>query len=399
MGEKERATITAAPTVDDAKVHNNSESTKDSQDNLQQGVDNLIKECNGLKSSSEQPKPDEHGFFCASDLLAMPPTKMPTLYDPIIPQASICVLGGESEAGKSMLLRNLAICVATGREFLGFPFGGRYKSAIYAASEDEINATNFFLHLHNRFYQDGKDDWRGLHFIYELDDIIGRLDARLNLNPADLVIIDSLGDFFNGKDMNNSAQVRLFMRPFKELIKKYGCTIIFLHHINKWMENNAPSKNALSGSQSLEAIARACFMLVNDRNDPNLRHFCIVKHNYLGNAYKSESIELRLDSDSFTFMPTGNRVPLDQLAESSPPNQKKKSVKDYGTDDDFAKFFESVIGDGGISKTDLVLAIREHFRCRQTNAYEIINAYAYKGWITNTSKRKDKVNYEYSKPF
>ena len=371
----------------DANVQNNSENAKDLQ-KKDEDIQNLL---------GEYEEKEDSVFVCASDLLAMSDTKMPTLYDPILPQVGICVVGGESDAGKSQFLRNLAICVATGREFLGFQFSGKYKSAIYAASEDDSTATAYLMKKHNLFYKDNVEDWKRLHFIFETDNIIERLNERLEVSPADLIVIDSFADFFTGKDQNNSAQVRLFIKPFSDLARKHRCCVVFLHHIGKWQENNTPSKNALVGSQSLEAISRACFLFVKDRSDKDIRHLCVVKHNYIGNDYKTNSIELRMDSESFTFQPTGNRVPFEQLTESA-NRYKKKSVEDYGTDEEFADFFAGVM-QSRISKTALMSAIKDKFKCSQDKAIDILNFYVNKKWLVNVSERTDRVVYEYCKEF
>ena len=397
MIQKEKVTevtpISDNQTETAANIRNSSDIPKEIKEKVDtdSDIEALIDEYN--KNTSEK----ESVWVCAGDMLAMTDTQMPTLYDPIIPQVGICVIGGESDAGKSQFLRNLAICVATGREFLGYPFCGEYKSAIYAASEDDCMATAYLMKRHNLYYGDEREDWKRLHFIFETDNIVERLDERLAVNPADLIVIDSFADFFSGKDQNNSAQVRGFIKPFSELARKHRCCIIFLHHIGKWQENNAPSKNALVGSQSLEAVARACFLFVKDKSDANIRHLCIVKHNYVGSEYKSSSIELRMDSESFTFTPTGNRVPFDLLTESS-TKYKKKSVEDYGSDEEFAGFFSSVI-QGTVSKTSLMTALKSKFTCSQEKAIEILNFYTNKGWLVNVSKRKDRVIYEYCKEF
>ena len=396
MEKKEKETPSLAVPPEDkvtfdvqtaTNVQNNSDSSKDFQEK-DEDIQNLL---------GEYEEKEDSVFVCASDLLAMPETKMPTLYDPILPKVGICVVGGESDAGKSQFLRNLAICVATGREFLGFQFGGKYMSAIYAASEDDSTATAYLMKKHNLFYKDNVEDWKRLHFIFETDNIIERLNERLEVSPADLIVIDSFADFFNGKDQNNSAQVRSFIKPFSDLARKHRCCIVFLHHIGKWQENNTPSKNALVGSQSLEAISRACFLFVKDKLNNDIRHLCIVKHNYIGSEYKSNSIELRMDSESFTFQPTGNRVPFDLLTESS-NRYKKKSVEDYGTDEEFADFFAGVM-QSRISKTALMSSIKDKFKCSQDKAIDILNFYVSKKWLVNVSERTDRVVYEYCKEF
>ncbi len=352
MTQKEKAapSFAAAPEVftpdlPSANLRQKSESRKDF-DEKDADIKNLLGE---YRESQE-----ESAWVSAADLLAMPDTKLPTLYDPILPQVGVVVFGGESDAGKSMFLRNLAIHVATGRNFLGYPFGGRFRSVLYASGEDDKTATNYLLKRHNLFYRDASESWRGLQFVFESENLIERLADRLSTTPADLIIIDSFAEFFSGKDMNNSAQVRAFVKPFNELARKNQCCVVFLHHIGKGQENNTPTKNALVGSQSLEAIARACFLFLKDKSDPDIRHLCCVKGNYLGSDFKSESIELRMNTDSFTFTATGNRVPFELLSEAGGK-----------TGDCRRELFEEIMGDKILRYTDIVSQIVS--KCKVTD--------------------------------
>ncbi len=317
---------------------------------------------------------DEWGFVSAANLLSREIARIPTLYDPIFPRVGLAVLAGESDAGKSMLLRQMAICVATGRPFLGMDFGGRHRSALYVSSEDGEDSTEAILPKNNVYFCDDERDWENLRFLFEEEDIRKKIDGRLARHPADLVIIDAMGNFFEGKDLNSSAQVQQFYKPYKALAEKHKCLIVFLHHVGKGREGNTPTKNALVGSQSIEAGVRVVLLLVKEKTDPNIRHLCIVKHNYLPSDYKRESIVLRFDSETYTFKVTGGHVPFDLLGEES-GGKRKKCVCDFGSDRDYIKYFGEILKGKKLSRTKLMREVKKNFGCSQDYAYMIIDSY------------------------
>ena len=57
---------------------------------------------------------------------------------------------------------------------------------------------------------------------------------------------------------------------------------------------------------------RLVIELRKDLNNPNLRHLCIVKGNYLPQSAKESSIVLEMD-ENMVFTATGDRVPLGNL--------------------------------------------------------------------------------------
>jgi len=406
MEEKQRTAVTKATTAPiafllDAKVQQiidsssiiNQNLSSEQKEQLREEITDSLLAIKATEVANAMPC-DSDLFISATKLMEMKNTEIPKLYDPIIPKGAIGILAGSSDTGKSMILRQLAICVTTGRDFLGFPFRGIHKAVIYAASEDNQEAVAFFLKQSNKHYNDPANNWQNLSFTFITDNIVENLDNRLSMHPCDLIIVDSLQDFFDGKDTSDSTQIRTFLNKFDALAKKYGCTIIFLHHISKGEEDNAPTKKALVGSQAIEAKARFVILLVSDRKDDSIRHFCLVKQNYLGSEYKRNSIDLKLDSETFTFNPTGQRTPLEQLGSTSDKKKesKAKGVNDYATDEEYQAFVSENVKEK-ISKTALLHKLKDVYSCRQDNAYDIFNYLVSNRWLEET-KEKNKTYYQ-----
>lgn len=237
---------------------------------------------------------------------------IPSLLEPLLPKSGLVCLAGSSDTGKSAFLRQLSMSVSAGLDsFLGMKLNVEHHSAIYVATEDDETANAYLIGRQNNDMNLAPSSLRGLRFIFDCEEIIAELDKRLATHPADLVVVDCFSDLYTGS-MNESNQVRQFLKQYCQLSIRHNCLVIFLHHCGKRTESFMPSKHNLLGSQAFEAKMRLVLELRNDITDVTCKHLCCVKGNYLAADYKSESIKLRF-SEHLTFKETGERVPFENL--------------------------------------------------------------------------------------
>ena len=234
--------------------------------------------------------------------------------DKLIPRGSLCALAGESDTGKSSLLRQLAVSLAYGDEdFIGFKLNGTCRNVLYVSTEDGEQATSVWL---NKYFDkdESRDDLLSkLNFIFSTEGIIGNLRETIKENCIDLIIVDSYADLYTGS-MNNSNEVRNYLNLYNELANEFGITVVFLHHTKKSTAGSRPNKNNILGSQGFEAKMRSVMMLVKDKHEPSHRHLCIVKNNYMPETNKNESYVLNFN-EQLAFENTGKRVNFDELVE------------------------------------------------------------------------------------
>ena len=251
-----------------------------------------------------------------ADLIAAQIEEAPALFGKVFLLSDIALLTGGSDTGKSTLLRQMCMYVAQGAPFLGMEFRGQHKAAIYMSSEDSRNLTAAALKRYNKTIGLGGQA-ANIRAFFEWDstDALEILSAALNDAPADLVVIDALGDAFNGRNLNDNTEVRKFFASYKRLAKQYGCLILFLHHTGKRTDAYAPDKNNTIGSQALEAAPRLVMELRADPADSDTKHLCIVKANHLPNSAKRLSIAMRMD-ENLVFHTTGNNKPFEELAKT-----------------------------------------------------------------------------------
>ena len=234
------------------------------------------------------------------------------LVDQLIPRGTLCSLVGESDTGKSSLLRQLAVSVAYGDEtFIGFKLNDQCRNVVYVSTEDVEMSTGVWLNKH--FGKDTVDheSLTRLKFLFITENLYQNLKEVIKNNCVDLLIIDSYADIFEGS-MNDSNIVRSFLTKYNELANMYGVTIIFLHHTKKSSEGARPNKNSILGSQGFEAKMRSVMMLTKDKDDDTLRHLCVVKNNYLPEKDKKYSHELKFN-ENLSFEATGKRVDFNDL--------------------------------------------------------------------------------------
>ena len=264
----------------------------------------------------------EDGFVSANELLDRKVTHIPCLLDPLIVQTGLCALAGSSDTGKSSLLRQLAIAVCRGeKEFLGFKLNPRHNRAIYVSTEDNNDAMSFLL---NKSDDNPHNKIDGLIFTFNTDNLLSRLEAQLSKQKVDLVVMDAFADLFSGGSDPN--YVRSFLNEHGQLAQKHKCMIIFLHHTGKRAQGKQPSKHNLLGSQGFEAKMRMVIELRSDDHEPDKRHLCIVKGNYLPQEFKTESYVLKFD-ENLQFSNTGGRVLFQDLKNDGDKVDLKEQIK------------------------------------------------------------------------
>lgn len=225
------------------------------------------------------------------------------LWDSFLPAKGLAGLTGASDCGKSTLLRQLAIAVASRkRDFLGSPLNPRTGKVLFISTEDDEIGTK--LGLTKQAAGLGIANLDNLLFLFEIEDLHNSVKKILRNNSVDLIIIDAWSDTFTGNP-NSFADVRGNIKKLKALANEYDCCIIMLHHNTKNSENFAPDKNRVNGSQGIEASVRSLFELRTGMQDDQ-RLLTIVKGNYITPERKRISSILQLDGDNMLFRHTGS---------------------------------------------------------------------------------------------
>jgi RecA-family ATPase len=286
------------------------------------------------KKSSKTPAPVAPSMdkkeYNALELYQNKIQKVPKLLDPFFQTVGLASIVGTSDSGKSTFLRQLSISIVSGMEtFLDWKLETKYKTVIYVSTEDDPITISPSLKNQINYYKQNKKlkdekDLKNLIFIFDTHDLLDRLHKHLEKQKVDLIIIDAFTDVFT-KEINANTQVRTFLNPYDRLAKKYGCLIIFLHHIGKRRDKGIPSKDSIIGSQAFEAKMRVVLELRPRGANKTETDLWVLKSNFLQQTYKQRSYVLNF-KDGHVFENTKLRTGKNVESKINNPDIIKKVI-------------------------------------------------------------------------
>lgn len=179
------------------------------------------------------------------------PDLAPPLIDGVLRQRHKMLLAGPSKAGKSFLLIQLAIALAEGEHWLGWPCTrGR---VLYVNLElDRASALHRFRDVYQAMgieakHLDNIDVWNLRGKSAPLDKLAPKLIRRSQKKDYIAVIIDPIYKVITG-DENSASEMALFTNQFDKIATELGCAVIYCHHHSKGLQGQKRSMDRASGS-------------------------------------------------------------------------------------------------------------------------------------------------------
>lgn len=254
------------------------------------------------KKQSMSEKSVEKNIITAAKLFDLNMTEVPKLLMPFYQKVGVAALVGSSDTGKSTLLRQLGLHIVLKMDvFLNFPIEAKHHRVLYISTEDDpYTVSNAIIKQANKLKKDNPSlDLKLLEnfvFAFSPDEPLKTVDAQLQKNKFDLVILDAFADIFSG-EINANTQVRQFLNKFDNLAKKHECLMIFLHHIGKGKDRLRAHKDSIIGTQAFEAKMRSVLELRRNPNEKEKRDLWVLKANFLGDQKKNKSFILSYDAN------------------------------------------------------------------------------------------------------
>lgn len=188
------------------------------------------------------------------------------VWDGVLPTGTFNIVGAESKAGKTTLMRNLAVAVARGKPFLGRKTA--QGTVLYLMLEDDLEEqVEFFEKAASldvpvvtvrAIPPEFRDDRGNM--------LIGYLSECISAYAPSLVILDMFVNAFPGvEDFNNYVEVSRHMIGLIDLLreKHQGTAIVATHHMHKARrgESGTNDPNRILGSVAFNGRAYTQIML------------------------------------------------------------------------------------------------------------------------------------------
>ncbi len=164
-----------------------------------------------------------------SQLLQEVSEEMEWLWDRMLPTGTLNLLAAYMKVGKSTLAYDLALSVARGQPFLGFPTqqGG---VLIIALEEKREHAIKRF-----RDYGVAENDpiWVAGPPVSPSRSLYEQLRGFIQDQQIVLIVIDSLARFAMLKDEDDNSEVTKFMTPLLDVAHETNTVVLLIHHERK----------------------------------------------------------------------------------------------------------------------------------------------------------------------
>lgn len=172
------------------------------------------------------------------------------LLDGILPERSLCEIHGPPGVGKSFLALDIALCVATGRPFLGRQVDR--APVVYVAAEGSYGiGARTKAWRHARAVTDVVDAYLLTEPVQLLDPrsvqrFVAGVTEQLHELPG-LVVMDTLARCLAGGDENSAQDMGLVVAALDRIRADLDCAVLLLHHTRKDGETERGS-SALRGA-------------------------------------------------------------------------------------------------------------------------------------------------------
>ena len=180
------------------------------------------------------------------------PEPAPELIGGVLRVGDVMIVSGPSKAGKTWLLMELAVAVATGGQWLGMQC--RQGRVLYIDGEmKRLSALHRFAKVARAMGADPDAVHEGIARLGlrghtdDLQRLVPEIASRAKGGNYSLVIIDPSYKVMRG-DENAAGDVGRFCDAIDRLSETLGCSVVFAHHHSKGAKGDVAAVDRMSGS-------------------------------------------------------------------------------------------------------------------------------------------------------
>ena len=144
---------------------------------------------------------------------------------------------GGTGIGKSVLVEQMAACVACGKSVFGLNVSRPFKVLMLTAEQDDETLKRDLqaIAAHENLDPALLDANLQIHHAYALDgsELVTALDSELRRGRFDLLLLDNYQSFSGATDLNDSAAWKAFITPLVRLLKDHRAAMLLVDHTGK----------------------------------------------------------------------------------------------------------------------------------------------------------------------
>lgn len=217
----------------------------------------ILRECNLPLSylslqSLETQEADSFTSISLKELSMKPLPKQRWIVENLLPVGGLVLLAGKPKSGKSTLARQLAGCIATGKDFLGRK---THKGSVLYFPLEEIDTE---VVRHFKLLGLTCRESINLYFSVQCKERIAPLQNEIEKYKPAIVIIDPLFRFLHFRDGNDYADVNKTLAPLMDVARQTHTLILCIHHTGK---NDRFGGDSVLGSTAIFAAVDTLIIL------------------------------------------------------------------------------------------------------------------------------------------
>jgi hypothetical protein len=191
------------------------------------------------------------------------------LVEGVLHQGSKMVLASSSKAGKTWMLLDLAMSVATGKPWIKFPTcQGRVLFLNFEIQRAFLKSRIEALQQHKQASCLGNlDIWNLRGHLMQFSEMAVEIVRRTADRSYSLIVLDPIYKAMAGSDENASGNVGNLCNQLERISHRTGAAVVFAHHFPKGNQSKKSAIDRLSGSGVFARDADSIITLTEQEND------------------------------------------------------------------------------------------------------------------------------------
>jgi len=203
----------------------------------------------------------ENSIIRFSDLEAYTPSEGETLAGKgWLKKGSSCIITGGTGIGKSILIDQLALCLASGSpwlESLAIPKPSRVLHIQAENDMDDMKKSMTSIRDYLEIPRKQLEENLAMRHIFDVEgsELAAALTPSIRSEQPDVVIIDNYQAYLGAQDINSTSSFRAFIRPLDALKNTYNFSLILICHTPKPREQDYTKRQSVYLAAGTAAIA------------------------------------------------------------------------------------------------------------------------------------------------